>query len=364
MHQGIVLGVDFTHNNSSWAWIVYSPAWFGMSMFFTLSGYLMTKGFLTGRFHFSGTGAAKFIDTRIHRLLPLMLVVFLTFSGLETWHNFDLGTLGSIAIFAFNGKYEGSSGAGAFWSLSAEFHFYLIAPIVASIFASCLFKRHKLFLVFIACSSLGIFLRVFSGIIFRENGLNLWVKIWPSLYGHIDEFLFGGIACLVVTVHGKKLSLYKGLWPFILFAGYLLYSWIAFPVMSGSSMVDPLTKQLLINIFLYFGPSIGAFFSATCIVLIESNNPKKITHYPKNLILETCLTTIAGITFSFYLLHSFILIKIHQYLVNFPYFHQLVISSTLTLSLSYLSFAKIEPWLAKKVKIRIFENLSGKLSPH
>ena len=50
MHSGIVLGLDFTHSNANWAWLIYSPAWFGMSMFFTLSGYLIIKGFLTSRF--------------------------------------------------------------------------------------------------------------------------------------------------------------------------------------------------------------------------------------------------------------------------------------------------------------------------
>jgi hypothetical protein len=52
--------------------------WCGVWMFFTLSGYLITKGFVTGRHSVSKRGLAHFYRNRILRIFPVyFLVMFL-----------------------------------------------------------------------------------------------------------------------------------------------------------------------------------------------------------------------------------------------------------------------------------------------
>ena len=357
MHSGIVLGLDFTHANSSWAWLIFSPAWFGMSIFFTLSGYLIIKGFLTSRFQSGPIGATHFIDGRIRRLLPLMFVTYFGITGLTTWLKFDLGGLGSILVFAFNGKYAGSGGTTAFWSLSTEFHYYLIAPIIASVAAWHQIKKTSIMGLIVFCIFFGISARFLAKSIARLDGINLWVhEIWTPFYGHLDEFLLGGVACLAVIKHGKKFAEYKRLWPFVIIAGYLIYSWIAYPVMSGLASESQATKELSEKIFVYVAPSIGALSTAICICLIESNDAtQKCALANKRPLLDKIFTTMAGMTFSFYLLHSPILMAIHANFKEASYATQLAIASMGTLCGSYIIYSKLEPWLARKIQMKPLE---------
>ena len=61
MHSGIVLGHDFTQGEARWAWLALSPAWLGMGIFFTLSGFLMGKVIMTGRYQLNRAGVAAFV---------------------------------------------------------------------------------------------------------------------------------------------------------------------------------------------------------------------------------------------------------------------------------------------------------------
>ena len=51
----------------------FSP-WCGVWMFFTLSGYLMGKGFVTGRHSVDREGLKKFYRNRVLRILPIYFI--------------------------------------------------------------------------------------------------------------------------------------------------------------------------------------------------------------------------------------------------------------------------------------------------
>ncbi len=75
MHTGIVFKHDFQWGGSRWAWIAFSPAWLGMILFFTLSGYLMGKGFKSGKYPLDRRGISHYLRNRFLRIVPLSLVV-------------------------------------------------------------------------------------------------------------------------------------------------------------------------------------------------------------------------------------------------------------------------------------------------
>jgi len=116
----------------------YAPGQFGVTLFFFLSGYLITTLLRreldrSGRVSFAG-----FYLRRAVRILPpmwlaLALVVLFSLTGLNRplgfgWLGFD---------FAFLSNYVPRSGVPiGLWSLSVEEHFYLLLPALAIAIAS------------------------------------------------------------------------------------------------------------------------------------------------------------------------------------------------------------------------------------
>lgn len=125
------------------------PGGFGVTIFFFLSGFLITT--LLRREH-DKTGRVSLKNFYMRRLLrifpPLYLVVVvsvaLAFAGILTdWWNWG-GVFGNFAFLtnymhAFG--WRGSPGSGPLWSLAVEEHFYLLFPAV---FAFALVKWPKM----------------------------------------------------------------------------------------------------------------------------------------------------------------------------------------------------------------------------
>lgn len=109
------------------------PPWVGVWIFFTLSGYLMGKGFFTGRYALDDHGIWLFLRNRALRIVPVYVVAVLIVSALQYPQIFQPENLWMlIRIFAFD--YNAAfaiNPIGALWSVSTEVQFYLIAPFLA-----------------------------------------------------------------------------------------------------------------------------------------------------------------------------------------------------------------------------------------
>lgn len=108
--------------------------WMGVSLFFSLSGYLITS-LLIAEFQKTGTISIKgFYIRRIRRIYPALVLVILGFIGLSLYQRRPFGPvlLDSIVSFAgianwtraFNLKIP--TALGHLWSLAIECQFYLI----------------------------------------------------------------------------------------------------------------------------------------------------------------------------------------------------------------------------------------------
>lgn len=117
------------------------PGGLGVTIFFFLSGYLITSLL---RIEFEETGnisLKQFYIRRAYRILP-PLYITLAIAGLVHFVGVNAGhgnTLGWIATFAYlfnyaellsHGKAALPSGMGLVWSLMIEEHFYLLFPIL------------------------------------------------------------------------------------------------------------------------------------------------------------------------------------------------------------------------------------------
>lgn len=112
--------------------LVGSP-WAGVWMFFTLSGYLMGKGFHTGRYDVSRGGLSNFFRNRALRIVPTYVFVVLVCSVLVSravWQTQYLWVFSEYVTFDFKGNTPVYP-HGPSWTISTEVQFYFLAPFMA-----------------------------------------------------------------------------------------------------------------------------------------------------------------------------------------------------------------------------------------
>ncbi len=116
----------------------FSP-WCGVWMFFTLSGYLMGKGFVTGRHSIDREGLKKFYRNRVLRIFPIYFISIFLVAVFVNPTYLDFRSSGAIQSLLEAGLFDQQTGGaiGALWSVSTEFQFYLLAPLLFLLLSKC-----------------------------------------------------------------------------------------------------------------------------------------------------------------------------------------------------------------------------------
>jgi peptidoglycan/LPS O-acetylase OafA/YrhL len=205
----------------------------GMSLFFALSGFLITSGLMRNpRIH-------EFLVRRLARILPLAyvytFVVFVIFS-------FNPKALLWTDLFVVNYLTQYLTGWNDhFWSLCVEMQFYVAIAMVVLIAG-----RKGLWVVWLACLTV-TFLRVESG---------AYIAIETHL--RVDEILSG--AC-VATLYYNGTTLRSSLALVIM--GALLWAISAWPLADSFQYFRPYTTALLLFTALNYGAANEATFLAS-----------------------------------------------------------------------------------------------------
>jgi peptidoglycan/LPS O-acetylase OafA/YrhL len=166
----------------------------GMAIFFSLSGFLITKNLLDGQ------PVISFFVRRAARILPLaylyLFVVWALFST-PPW------TLLQNLFFLENYTYSWMED-GHFWSLCVEVHFYLV--IGAIVF----FLRSKGILLLLPLACIAV------------TAIRIWNGATIDIQTHlrVDEICSGG--CVAIVYHYRMLDKIKSRATFLLFAASLL----------------------------------------------------------------------------------------------------------------------------------------------
>ena len=197
----------------------------GMSLFFALSGFLITSG-LT-----SNPDIHEFMVRRLARILPLAyaytMIVFVIFS-------FDPRALLWTNLFVVNYLTQYLNGwNGHFWSLCIEMQFYLAIALVVLVAG-----RKGLWVVWPACLAITL-LRVNAG---------AYIALETHL--RVDEILSG--AC-VATLYRRRDS-FKAL-PAVMVLATLLWAISAWPLTDALQYFRPYTTALLLLAGLHYGAS-------------------------------------------------------------------------------------------------------------
>jgi peptidoglycan/LPS O-acetylase OafA/YrhL len=119
----------------------FVPGGLGVTIFFFLSGYLITTLILTERERTGRLNIFNFYIRRIFRLMPPLLISLaiaygLTYAGLLSGGITSAGLAAQLFYFAnyyglfFDPGNTVPSGTGVLWSLAVEEHFYILYPLL------------------------------------------------------------------------------------------------------------------------------------------------------------------------------------------------------------------------------------------
>jgi len=153
----------------------------GMTLFFCLSGYLITSML------YRSPNIYEFVVKRVFRIVPCMALYLLIL-----WLFFGLPTQSLVLNLLFVSNYltDGLSGGpvGHLWSLCVEMHFYLVVSLVVWIGGA-----RALWLIPIAAVIV--------------TGLRVQGEVVASINTHlrVDEILAGGILALISAHYGDQL---------------------------------------------------------------------------------------------------------------------------------------------------------------
>jgi peptidoglycan/LPS O-acetylase OafA/YrhL len=265
----------------------FSGGFIGVDVFFVISGYLMTRIIFDGleKKEFS---ILDFWGKRVKRIVPalLFLTLIVTIVGFfyylpneykvnEKNATSSLLFFSNIAYWKNAGYFEPASDNNIFlhtWSLSVEWQFYIIYPLIIW-FLFTVFKKRR-YIVF--CVAACTFLLCLLSILWSYRSATASFYLLPT---RAWEMLFGGLALFVE----KKFIFQNGV---VLIASYI--------AIFLSTIL--LTDQLLWPGVFTLLPVIGTF----CIIALNQNN--------YSILKNKAVQFIGKISYSLYLWHWPILV--------------------------------------------------------
>lgn len=172
----------------------------GVSLFFVLSGFLLTLPFLVERSQARRVSRRRYFFKRACRILPLYSVAVLVGTGVAAWNGkAELPDALPYLVFA-NGVAalkDLQPFSGVWWSLATEVQFYLALPLVFAL-------PWRWWSITIALIAYGVLLGAFiAGAI--HLSIPHRILLSHSLGGRGFMFLLGGMAAWAHLRHGSSL---------------------------------------------------------------------------------------------------------------------------------------------------------------
>ncbi len=249
----------------------------GVALFMTLSGYLFAK-LLDGR----SVDYPKFVWNRVLRLLPLLVVVIVLEGIRLVWYGRDLE---SYFWLVAGGVVRPTLPNGG-WSITTEFHFYLILPVLL-----WMGRRFRPSLVAVVLVAIAL-----RAAIYLVRGQVQFLAYF-SILGRIDQFTLGILAFqLRSLVKGRHLATGLGLSVFLAWA-------YAINLRHGGFFPQGISVQSKSPIWIV-APTFEALAYGLAIAYYDS------TFSPKNQGISYFIGRLGAYSYSIYLLHFFVVFKL------------------------------------------------------
>src|SRR5665213_555125 len=350
------LGTGFRPAGQSWLaelWFAFSVrGMYGVSLFFVISGFLITRLIDTKLGGISRPQLKVFYARRVARIIPLLLLVvtvgtiFLSvprdsngpdmiFRGVNV--SFDPLFFLSILTFMFNllvlikelilhqcvyGLYW-----VVLWSLSIEEQFYFIYPFILKYFSSNRFFP------------LSLVLPIFLGIgarwvVYLKDPGNFHLGIFNSFSG-FEEIAIGVILYLAFKKYQVSLSANKAVSVFVCVSGVLVFLILYLgPIYPVDFIWEPSLFAGALFLFLFGGLNLEFFNSSLF----------KVLAYPGKL------------SYGMYLWHSLVLFLLQEFVFRFDTITAFAFFVLATVFLSSLSYYLFEMPLNRQIRKLIERN--------
>jgi len=322
-------------------------------IFFILSGYLIGKNFINGKYHFGLESIKNFYINRIKRIVPLYYFVTISlfvcfYQELWQWGNWYK----ILGIFTFTFDFDAKPYfTGSLWSLSVEMQFYLIAPfLIWLISKACKNLSNTLWVMFISMAfSLGCIFLYSKNLISTPNQVrHFLVHFFCFPVGIALNFLFEYLQ--------KHLENYKS-WLTInsnrLFTLSLI---IIYLVLNSFSYYSNFINRAFAGSFTYSVISVFAIVILTgiCIYLAKLNTiqVRKIDLRRLSQNPLTFFEILGILSYGFYLWHGDMLYYFRQIIQvnNYQsYLLVLFLGFLASLSLSLVTYYLVERINIKKI---------------
>ena len=305
------------------------PGKFGVTLFFFLSGYLITRLLLAEMQEKGRIDFGSFYLRRLFRLYPALLVMigFSVIAAKIMAYPLPMTDVWA-SLFYYTNYYIGwfrtpVEDAGRvldiLWSLSVEEHFYLAFPLLLQIFSKP--KKIAWFLLALCIASLAI--RWFTYEQFYPAVEDAAGRIYFSTHTRFDSIIWGCLAALLLFGLESKqyIAQLKKNWVFAIGILFILLSFA-------------IRNDLFRQTWLYSFQGMGLFLTIPAIGLFK--NPLL-----KNLLSHPAMIFVGKISYSLYLFHWIVSKLGNHYFVEWSWQWQLFFWP-LTLLLSIGSYYLIE----------------------
>ena len=183
---------------------VINGGFFGVDIFFVLSGFLITALLLNERSKRGRVWFGGFYARRALRLLPalyLMLAAYLAYTAITGAPLANVWEMDVAAIFYVNNWYgifhplSSAPGLGHIWSLSIEEQFYLVWPALLMLLIRP--RRGRLLVPAIGVLIATVMVR--RSLLWSANGIAVWIEMFVRTDNRADSLLIGALAAVLWT---------------------------------------------------------------------------------------------------------------------------------------------------------------------
>ncbi|MGI9449990.1 MAG: acyltransferase family protein [Geminicoccaceae bacterium] len=327
--------------------LTFFPAGFGVTIFFVISGFLITHLLLKEIDRTSTIDLPAFYKRRVFRLLPAILVSLVGVSLLQSYVDRDWidlpRALASIFFLQnYNLNLEPFHGPlSQHWSLAIEEHFYLLFPALLLWLVT---TRRPVVRVLLGLCLLSLVIRTAYATLLPFDDLYVKDLIYRSTEARMDSLLYGCI--LAVLAHRDLVRRHAGL--IMLFTGLAL-------MLVAKAFVD---IQLFRDTLKFTFQSLGVALAMAAILYAR---PGYIINLARWVLNCPPMVFLGRISFSTYLTHTAMFHAVRVFLGEDPSRWILMPAATAaTILVSWLSYRFVEqPMinLGKRVSFRRWQLL-------
>lgn len=236
---------------------VIGPGFYGVDIFFVLSGFLITSLLLNERSARERVWLGGFYARRALRLLPalyLMLAVFWAYTAVTGAPLAPVQRMSIASIFYGNNWFQVfhplsvAPSLGHIWSLSVEEQFYLVWPALLLLLIR---PRRGRLLIPAICVLIAIVMAR-RALLWSAHGVAIWMQLFERTDTRVDSLLIGALAAVLWT---RGMIPRRGI-------GVCAYASIAV-------MAVIVGRYSLLNRFLYVG-GFALFAAATALVIVAT----------------------------------------------------------------------------------------------